>query len=187
MIVECVPNFSEGRDFAIVEKIAVAIDEVHGAILLDSTSDPDHNRSVLTFAGSPSAVAEAALAAIRVAAEAIDLNRQAGVHPRVGAADVVPFVPVQGIGMDECATLAREVGCRIWNELRIPVFLYEFAAIRPECGRLENVRRLAAGEAPDIGKGHHPTAGACVVGARRFLIPGISIFRRRISRPRASP
>jgi glutamate formiminotransferase len=171
LIVECVPNFSEGRDSAIVGKIAGAIDEVHGAILLDSTSDPDHNRSVLTFAGSPSSVAEAALAAIHVAAEAIDLNRHAGVHPRVGAADVVPFVPVQGIGMDECATLARDAGCRIWNELRIPVFLYEFAAIRPECRRLENVRRLArAGEAPDIGKGRHPTAGACVVGARRFLI-----------------
>ncbi|HVW84352.1 MAG TPA: glutamate formimidoyltransferase [Bryobacteraceae bacterium] len=171
MTVECVPNFSEGRDPVIVAGIAAAVARTPGASLLDKTSDPDHHRSVLTFAGSPEAVAKAALAAIGAAVASIDISRHAGVHPRIGAADVVPFVPLNGISLGECADLAGEVGHRIWEELRVPVYLYEAAALRPECERLENVRRRApTGLAPDIGEGRHPTAGACVVGARKFLI-----------------
>lgn len=171
MIAECVPNFSEGRDPAIVAALANAAGGAIGASLLDVTSDCDHNRAVLTIAGQPSAVAEAALAAIAVAVARIDLTSHAGVHPRVGAADVVPFVPVENIALHACAELAVAAGERIWAEFRVPVFLYEAAARRPECVRLENVRRLApAGLAPDIGEGRHPTAGACVVGARKFLI-----------------
>jgi glutamate formiminotransferase len=161
-----VPNFSEGRDPVVIAAMGRDV-----PCLLDTTCDPDHNRSVLTFAGAPREVAAAAFAAARVAVERIDITRHAGVHPRLGAADVIPFVPVQGIGMDECADLARETAAKIWQELRVPVYLYQAAAQRPECHRLENVRRLAlAGLPPDIGEGRHPTAGACVVGARRFLV-----------------
>jgi glutamate formiminotransferase len=171
LIVECVPNFSEGRDPVIVSSIGRAVSAVPGAALLDTTSDQDHNRSVLTFAGSPDAVAEAAFAAVREAMARIDLTRHAGVHPRLGAADVIPLVPVEGIGLEQCATLARTLGARIWNELGVPVYLYEAAALRPECERLENVRKMApAGLAPDFGTGRHATAGASVVGARKFLI-----------------
>ncbi|HVV45501.1 MAG TPA: hypothetical protein VHC72_09855, partial [Bryobacteraceae bacterium] len=161
MIVECVPNFSEGRDPVIVSAIGRAVSAVPAAVLLDTTSDPDHNRSVLTFAGPPAAVTEAAFAAVREAAARIDMSRHAGVHPRIGAADVVPIVPVEGITLEECAALARALGKRIQDELRIPVYLYEAAALRPECQRLENVRKLApAGLPPDFGEGRHPTAGA---------------------------
>ena len=171
MIVECVPNFSEGRDPLIVNGIARAIAETPRVRLLDRTSDPDHHRSVFTFAGAPEGVAAAAVEAVRVAVATIDFSRHAGVHPRVGAADVVPFVPVDQICLRQCTTLARGVASRIWRELGVPVFLYEAAALRPECVRLENVRRLAGeGLEPDVGHGRHPTAGACVVGARRFLI-----------------
>ena len=171
MIIESVPNFSEGRDPVVVAGIARAVASIAGASLLDTTSDSDHNRSVLTFAGSPEAVARAAFAAIHAAVESIDISRHAGVHPRIGAADVVPLVPVNGVTLEDCAELARRLGRRIWEELRVPVFLYEAAALRPECRRLENVRRLApAGHAPDFGTGRHPTAGASVVGARKFLI-----------------
>jgi len=169
-IVECVPNFSEGRDPVIIAAIGAAMGQAIPC-LLDTTSDPDHNRSVLTFAGAPREVADAALAAARIAVERIDITRHAGVHPRLGAVDLIPFVPVQEIGLEECAELARETGARIWEQLRVPVYFYEAAALRPECRRLENVRRLAAaGLAPDIGEGLHPTAGVCVVGARRFLV-----------------
>ena len=171
MIVECVPNFSEGRDPVIVAAIAQAVSSVSGALLLDQTSDQDHNRSVLTFAGSPQAVINAAVAAIGAAVQKIDLTRHSGVHPRLGAADVIPIVPVAGVTLAECAGLARHAGARIWNELRVPVYLYEAAALRPECKRLENVRKLAPqGLIPDIGEGRHPTAGVSVVGARKFLI-----------------
>ena len=166
MIVECVPNFSAGRDRAVVDAIARAA----GAALLDATSDPDHNRTVLTMAGAPDAVAEAALAAVREAVARIDLTRHSGVHPRLGVADVIPFVPVRGVTLEVCAALARSVGQRIWDELRVPVYLYEAAALRPACARLENVRKMAAVLPPDIGQGRHPTAGASVVGARKFLI-----------------
>jgi glutamate formiminotransferase len=165
MTIECVPNFSEGRDPVVVAGIADAVRGTEGAKLLDTTSDPDHNRSVLTFIGSPEAVGEAAFRAVRVAAERIDLRKHAGVHPRLGAADVVPFVPVG------CAELAHAVGERIWRELEIPVYFYEAAARRSECLRLENVRLMApAGLAPDIGGAPHPSAGVCVVGARQFLV-----------------
>ena len=171
MIVECVPNFSEGRDPVIVSSIARAVRDVPEVLLLDTTSDQDHNRSVLTFGGVPEAVVEAAFRAVRTAVATIDLTKHAGVHPRIGAADVVPLVPVGGITLEECAALAARLGERIWNELRLPVFLYEAAARRPECSRLENVRRLApTGLAPDFGTGRHPTAGAAVVGARKFLV-----------------
>ncbi len=171
MIVECVPNFSEGRDPLIVNGIARAIDETPHVRLLDKTSDPDHNRSVLTFAGDPDRVAAAAFEAVRIAAATIDITRHTGVHPRLGSADVVPFVPVHDVSMRDCVSLARRTAARIWNELGVPVYLYEAAALRAECARLENVRRLAReGLAPDFGEGRHPTAGACVVGARKFLI-----------------
>jgi len=148
-----------------------AVSAVPGVSLLDTTSDPDHNRSVLTFAGPPAAVADAAFMAVREAAGKIDLSKHAGVHPRLGAADVIPLVPVEGATLEQCATLARTLGERIWLELGVPVYLYEAAALRPECQRLENVRKLApAGLAPDFGTGRHPTAGASVVGARKFLI-----------------
>jgi glutamate formiminotransferase len=170
-VVECAPNFSQGRDPAIVDEIGRAAAGVEGAWLLDITSDADHNRSVLTFAGKPESVAEAALAAAAVAVRRIDLTKHAGVHPRAGAADVMPIVPVSGATLRDCAELARTIGRRIWEELRVPVFLYEAAASAPERRRLENVRRLERlGVEPDIGEGRHPTAGAVVVGARDFLI-----------------
>jgi glutamate formiminotransferase len=171
LIVECVPNFSEGRDPAVVGAIVSSVQSVPGAFLLDATSDRDHNRSVLTFAGAPEGVAAGAFAAVGTASQLIDLTLHSGVHPRLGAADVVPFVPVEGVSLGQCADLAREAGRRIWDELRIPVYLYEAAALRPECVRLENVRKLALdGLAPDYGAGRHPTAGVCVLGARKFLI-----------------
>ncbi|HVW08185.1 MAG TPA: glutamate formimidoyltransferase [Bryobacteraceae bacterium] len=171
MIVECVPNFSEGRDRSVIEEIERSVRNVPGVRLLNSTSDADHNRSVLTFAGNPAPVAEAAFASVASAAAHIDLAKHEGVHPRVGAADVVPFVPIGGITLEQCAALAHATGERIWNELRIPVFFYEAAAQRPECARLENIRRRANSDLPpDIGEGRHPTAGYCVVGARHFLI-----------------
>jgi glutamate formiminotransferase len=171
LIIESVPNFSEGRDPVLVAGIGRAVAAVPGAYLLDTTSDQDHNRSVLTFAGEPRAVADAAFAAVEAAVERIDISRHSGVHPRIGAADVVPLVPVNGVTLAECAELARDLGQRIWKHLHVPVFLYEAAALREECRRLENVRRLApVGYAPDFGEGRHPTAGASVVGARKFLI-----------------
>jgi glutamate formiminotransferase len=155
----------------IVASIAKAVSSLPGVLLLDTTADPDHNRSVLTFAGTPQAVANAAVAAVRVAVERIDMSRHAGVHPRLGAADVIPLVPVDGVTLEQCAGFAQELGARIWTDLRVPVYLYEAAARRPECQRLENVRKLAPlGLAPDLGEGRHPTAGASVVGARKFLV-----------------
>jgi glutamate formiminotransferase/glutamate formiminotransferase/formiminotetrahydrofolate cyclodeaminase len=171
VIVECVPNFSEGRDPLIVNAIARAIDETARVRLLDKTSDPDHNRSVLTFAGDPARIGDAAFEAIRVAAGAIDITHHSGVHPRLGAADVVPFVPVDGVSLRDCAGIARVVAHRVWTELGVPTYLYEAAALRPECRRLESVRKLArAGLEPDYGHGRHATAGVSVIGARKFLI-----------------
>ncbi|HKD04496.1 MAG TPA: glutamate formimidoyltransferase [Bryobacteraceae bacterium] len=170
MIVECVPNFSEGRDPVIVERIANAVTRA-GAVLLDKTTDPDHNRSVLTFVGSTKSILDAAFETVRAAVELIDITRHSGVHPRLGAADVVPFVPIEGITLNQCAEVAGQLANRLWSELRLPAYLYEAAAHRPECRRLENVRRLApSGLKPDVGEGCHPTAGVCVVGARKFLI-----------------
>ncbi|MGH9664551.1 MAG: glutamate formimidoyltransferase [Bryobacteraceae bacterium] len=171
-LVECVPNFSEGRDGSKVDAIVLAIARTADVVVLGREMDPDHNRAVVTFAGPPEAVAEAALAAIAQAVQSIDLRRHSGVHPRIGAADVLPFVPISGISMEECAALAHRVGEEIWRRLRVPVFFYEAAARSPERRRLENIRRNnAVGLTPDIGgPGLHPTAGAVAVGARKFLI-----------------
>jgi glutamate formiminotransferase len=171
LTVECVPNFSEGRDRAVIAAIERAVRDVPGALLLDSTSDVDHNRTVLTFAGEPPAVAEAALASVAEAVARIDLTKHHGVHPRLGAADVVPFVPLDDATLGDCVALAHRTGEKIWNELHVPVYFYEAAARRPECARLENVRKRAGtGLPPDIGDAPHPTAGCCVVGARTFLV-----------------
>src|SRR5689334_22910653 len=129
-LVECVPNFSEGRRRDVVEALMQAIAEVAGVTLLDSEMDPDHNRSVITFAGAPDAVVEAAVRVTARASELIDLNQHSGQHPRMGATDVVPFVPIEGVTLEDCAELARVAGRRI-GELGIPVFLYEAAATRP--------------------------------------------------------
>lgn len=181
-LVECVPNFSEGRDAAKLDAIVAAIRDVPGAYVLDRTSDPDHNRSVVTFAGEPEAVREAAVRAVGKAAELIDLTRQTGAHPRIGATDVVPFVPIEGITLQDCAALAKQAAREIWERYRIPVYLYEAAAQRSDRTNLENIRRgqfeglreevlRNADRAPDVGEARlHPTAGATVVGARKFLI-----------------
>jgi len=181
-LVECVPNFSEGRDIAKIDAIARSVAAVPEVALLDRESDADHNRSVLTFVGPPDAVAEAALRAVETAAALIDLTRHQGGHPRIGATDVVPFIPIEGVTLADCVSLAERVGHQIWNRLRIPVYFYESAAKRPERVNLENIRRgqfealLAEMPAllerrPDVGEAAcHPTAGAVVVGARKFLI-----------------
>jgi glutamate formiminotransferase len=168
-LVECVPNFSEGRDAAIVHAIEEAIRSA-GAKILDRTSDHDHHRSVITFAAAAGTVSEAAFRGVRCAVESIDLRAHSGVHPRIGAADVVPFVPIKGVTLDDCVRIARDTGLRIWEELRVPVYLYEAAALRAECRNLANIRRGRVSE-PDFGDfALHPTAGAVVVGARKFLI-----------------
>jgi glutamate formiminotransferase len=164
-----VPNFSEGRDPVIVAALESAISAVPGAIVLDRTSDTDHNRSVITFAGSPRPVLEAAVCVAARAAELVDLTRHQGVHPRLGALDVLPFVPLRGATLADCAELAHRAGERIWSELRIPVYFYEAAARRPECRKLEDARRGTF--PPDLGgPALHPTAGAVIVGARKVLI-----------------
>jgi glutamate formiminotransferase len=164
-----VPNFSEGRDSACVAALESSIAAVPGAIVLDRTSDTDHNRSVITFAGRPEPVLEAAVRVAARAAELIDLTRHQGVHPRLGSLDVLPFVPLHGATLADCAELAHRAGERIWNELRIPVYFYEAAAKRPECRKLEDARRGTL--PPDLGgPALHPTAGAIIVGARKVLI-----------------
>jgi glutamate formiminotransferase len=181
-IVECVPNFSEGRDLAKIDAIIAAMREVPGVYLLDRESDADHNRSVVTLAGEPEAVAEAALRGVGKAAELIDLTKHSGAHPRMGATDVVPFIPVQGVAIEDCVALAKKVGREIWERYKIPVYFYEAAAQRPERANLEAIRKgqfegllvevpKNPDRAPDIGNGAlHPTAGATVVGARKFLV-----------------
>jgi glutamate formiminotransferase len=180
-VVECVPNFSEGRDTRRVEAIVAAM-RVEGVQLLDWSMDADHNRSVVTIAGEPAAVVEAAVRGAGKAVELIDLTRQQGVHPRMGAADVIPFVPISGIKLEQCALLARQAGLEIWRRYGVPVYFYEAAAARPDRANLEEVRRGqfeglrdAVGKEkarrPDLGgPGLHPTAGACAVGARKFLV-----------------
>ena len=181
-LVECVPNFSEGRRREVVEEIMQAIASVAGVTLLDSEMDADHNRAVLTFAGEPEPVMEAAFRAVEKASRLIDLNHHQGEHPRMGAADVVPFVPVEDLTLEDCAELARRTGKRIGEELGIPVFLYEAAAARPDRVTLSDVRRgefeglrerigKDPAKRPDFGPERiHPTAGATAVGARRFLV-----------------
>ncbi len=181
-IVECVPNFSEGRQVKTVERLAQAIASVDTACVLNTHIDPDHNRSVITFVASRDMIVEAAFAAVSLATELIDMRLHSGVHPRLGATDVLPFVPIRGVSLDDCATLAHQAGERIARELSIPVFFYEKAALRPDRVNLEDVRRGAlellreqiasvSERAPDVGPFLvHETAGAIAVGARPFLI-----------------
>lgn len=172
-IVECVPNFSEGRDGAVIEALAAVAAGTAGVALLDRTSDPDHNRTVLTMAGEAAAIVEAAVRLGGAAAAAIDLRRHSGVHPRLGAMDVCPLVPVSGVTMAHCAELAQWVGNRLWLEHGIPVYFYEEAALSEDRRKLEDVRRGAVRRemTPDIGGPEfHVSAGASVVGARKFLI-----------------
>jgi glutamate formiminotransferase len=181
-IVECIPNFSEGRDRDKIELIVKTITAVPRVAALDYSMDPDHNRSVITFAGEPEAVVEAAVRAAAVAIELINLNTHAGEHPRLGALDVLPFVPVKGVTMEECVEIARSAGERIAKELDIPVYLYEKAATRRDRIDLANVRRGEfealrdsikndTDRKPDFGSRRvHPTAGAMAVGARAPLI-----------------
>lgn len=181
-LIECVPNFSEGRDPAKVDAIIAAMSSVPGVYVLDREMDADHNRSVVTLAGEPDAVAEAALLGTGKAMELIDLSKHTGAHPRVGATDVVPFIPIDGVTIEDCVALARRVGNEIWKRYRIPVFFYEAAATRPDRVNLENIRRgQFEGLREEMKKNHerqpdvgdpklHPTAGVTVVGARKFLI-----------------
>src|ERR1035441_6588048 len=194
-LVECVPNFSEGRDAGKIDAIVQAALAVPEVILLDREADADHNCSVLTFVGPPAAVADAAFRAVEKAVALIDLTRQQGAHPRIGAADVVPFIPIEGVTMEECVQLAERLGAEIWSKLKVPVYLYEAAARRGERANLENIRRgqfealvremgtvpahqfealvremgTVPARDPDIGDPIcHPTAGATVTGARKF-------------------
>jgi len=180
-LVECVPNFSEGRRPEIVEQIAAAITAVKSACVLDTHIDPDHNRSVITFVAPPETVVIAAVNAVRRASELIDMRTHRGEHPRLGATDVLPFVPVRGVTMDDCVQIAHEAGTIIAHDLSIPVYFYERAALREERVNLEDVRRGALEllreqittpeRAPDIGPSEvHESAGAIAVGARPFLI-----------------
>ena len=181
-IIECVPNFSEGRNRRIVDQIIAAILTVPGLCLMDMEMDADHNRSVVTFVGEKETVGEGALRAIGKAAELIDLTHHQGSHPRIGATDVVPFIPVRNVTLDECVAIARHVGEEAARRYGIPIYLYEAAATRPDRVQLENIRKgqfeglreeigKSAERHPDFGLPKiHPTAGATVVGARKFLI-----------------
>jgi len=180
-IIECVPNFSEGTDISKVNRIVQAM-QVPGVSLLDWSLDTAHNRSVVTIAGPPEAVVESAVCGAGKAAELIDLTKQNGVHPRIGAADVIPFIPVSGATLADCALLARQAGLAVWRRYGVPVYFYGAAAARPDRVQLEDVRRgqfeglrdavrKDAARRPDIGGPDlHETAGASAVGARSFLI-----------------
>src|SRR5246500_4992696 len=180
-LVECVPNFSEGRDKAKVDAIVDAM-KMPGVYLLDREMDSDHNRCVITLVGEREPIQEAAIRGVGKAAELIDLTKHQGAHPRMGAADVVPFIPIDGVTLEDCVAMAKHVGAEIAKRFAIPVYLYEAAASSPERQNLENIRRgqfegirneIATNPArkPDYGEARlHPTAGACVVGARKFLI-----------------
>lgn len=180
-IVECVPNFSEGRRREVIDAIVAAIAAVEGVRVLDVQSDADHNRTVVTFVGEPEAVLSGAFAGAQQAADLIDLNQHRGEHPRMGATDVIPFIPVRGVSMQDCVTLARRLGQRIGDELAIPVYLYAQAATRPERERLpavrkgeyEGIRELIGSDPahePDFGPRRMGPAGATAVGARPYLI-----------------
>jgi glutamate formiminotransferase/formiminotetrahydrofolate cyclodeaminase len=186
-LIECIPNFSEARRPEVIDQIVAAIQSVSDVKLLDRSSDLDHNRTVLTLAGTPAGVEEAAFRAIKTASELINLDQHTGEHPRIGATDVCPFVPLGGATMADCIAIAKRLGERVGNELKIPVYLYEAAATRPERTNLENIRKgqyeglklvLSEGEGseeynqrmPDYGPANLGTAGATVVGARNPLI-----------------
>jgi glutamate formiminotransferase/formiminotetrahydrofolate cyclodeaminase len=204
-LVECVPNFSEGRDKAKVDAIVEAM-KMDGVYLLDREMDGDHNRCVITLVGEREPIQEAAIRGVGKAAELIDLTVHQGAHPRMGAADVVPFIPIEGVTVEDCVAMARHVGAEIWKRHKIPVYLYEAAATTPERTNLENIRRgqfegiraeIATNPArkPDFGEARvHPTAGATVVGARKFLIaynvflntPDVDIAKKIAKAVRAS-
>lgn len=180
-LIECVPNFSEGRRADAIEAIVAAIAGVKHILVLDTESDADHNRSVVTFVGPPDAVVAAAFAGIAAAQQLINLDQHQGAHPRLGATDVVPFVPIRDASLDECVALARRLGQRVGDELGIPVYLYEAAATRPERRNLADVRRgqyegLRAtlgtdpDREPDFGPAVLTPAGATAIGARAPLI-----------------
>ncbi|MFN8005894.1 MAG: glutamate formimidoyltransferase [Terriglobia bacterium] len=181
-LVECVPNFSEGKDRAVIDQIADAIQSVPGNHILDIEMDADHHRSVITFVGPRETIGEAAFRAIEKASQLIDLRRHIGAHPRIGATDVVPFIPLKNVTMEDCTTLARNLGQAVAERLSIPVYLYGMAAARPERVQLENVRKgqfeglreeMGKNEErrPDYGSARiHPSAGATAIGARKFLI-----------------
>lgn len=181
MWIECVPNFSEGRRPDVIEAIVAPFRAKRGCALLDYRADPDHNRLVVSLVGAPDPIQEALLESTKTAMALIDLNRHHGAHPRIGAVDVIPFVPLRGITMEQCVALAHEFGRRYHEETGIPVYFYEEAALRPERRRLEVVRKgqfeglkdaIADPERhPDVGPPRlHPTAGATVIGARKFLV-----------------
>lgn len=180
-IIECIPNFSEGRDMAVVEALVSTAESVPGVTLLDHSSDPSHNRSVFTLIGSPDGITEVAFRLCKLASEKIDMTKHRGEHPRMGATDVIPFVPVKDAAVEDCIAISRIVGKRIWEELGIPVFYYEDSATCPERKNLANVRKgqfegmpaklLLDEWAPDEGgRCIHPTAGVVAVGARPPLI-----------------
>src|SRR3989441_7975870 len=179
-LVECVPNVSEGRRRDVIDRLAEAIRGVAGVRLLDQTSDVDHNRSVFTFAGDADAVARAAHALVDATFREVDLRTHTGEHPRLGAVDVIPFVPLAGVTMDDCIALAHRVGREIAERHQVPVYFYAKAALRPERVRLPDIRKpqyeglaelLATSHVPDAGPAQlHLTAGAVVVGARPPLI-----------------
>ena len=181
-LIECVPNFSEGKRPEVIDQIITAITSVKGVKFLDKESDASHNRSVITFIGPAESVGQAAFKAVEKASQLIDMTKHKGEHPRIGATDVVPFIPLRGATMDDCIQLARDVGRQVGEQLKIPVYLYENAATRPECRNLADVRKgqfeglceeLGKNPArnPDFGPNKiHPTAGATVIGAREILI-----------------
>ena len=188
-LVECVPNFSEGRRPDVVQQISASITAIKSTCVLDTHIDPDHNRSVITFVASPETVVAAAVNAVQRASELIDMRTHHGEHPRLGATDVLPFVPVRGVTMDDCVRLAHEAGTIIARDLSIPVYFYERAALREDRVNLEDVRRGALellreqittnpDRAPDVGPAQvHESAGAIAVGARPFLIAFNVILR----------
>jgi glutamate formiminotransferase len=180
--IECVPNFSEGRDQRVLDRIAAAIGSTRGVVLLDQTHDIDHNRSVFTFAGAPDQLEAALAQAAAIAVECIDLRRHAGVHPRIGAIDVIPFVPLAGSSREECVALAGRVARLLWERFEIPSYFYGDAALTEDRRKLENIRRGGFEELvkalpgdprrrPDTGgPAVHPSAGATAIGVRKFLI-----------------
>ncbi len=181
-LVECVPNFSEGRKLETIEQLIEAVESVPEAYVLGTHVDADHNRSVITFVAAPETVVEAAVRVVGRAAELIDLRAHAGEHPRMGATDVLPLIPLRGIETDECVRLAHKAGERIARELSIPVYFYESAALRPARENLADVRRggfellreeiaSVPERAPDVGEARvHESAGACIVGVRPLLV-----------------
>jgi glutamate formiminotransferase len=179
-LIECIPNFSEGRRIGIVDAIINSIEQVDGVRVLHRSSDADHNRSVVTFVGDKNTVGEAAFQAIRTASQLIDMTQHTGVHPRIGAADVVPFVPLQDATMEDCIQIARKLGQAVGGELGLPVYLYEQAAIHPERHNVAHIRRgqyeglqekmLSPEWRPDYGSTKVGNAGAVAIGARKALI-----------------